>query len=126
MYLKTIISFIVITIITAWFNYYIVLTQDVDDNQFWHIIQFIQWTVIYIAIIWFSKEYLVFTGYALIYPFLYDGLLNTFLGKEWFYSGIEGYGANFTLDYKIKIILFVIGLFILYAKQYLNANNKPK
>ena len=126
MFLKTISSFIIITVITAWFNYYIVLTQDIGDNQFWHIPQLIQWIVVYAVITWFSKEYLILVGYSLMYPFLYDGLLNIFLGKEWFYGGVDGYGADYTIDYRLKIVLFSVGLFIIFAKQYFNANNKFK
>lgn len=114
MAIKVLIGCYLILIATAWFNYDIVLTQQVGDNQQWHISQLIQWIVVYGSIAYLTGKWLVVIGYALTYPFFYDGLLHTFQGTGWFYQGYEEYGANFTLDYRIKIVLLVLGLALIF------------
>lgn len=114
MFLKVLISCYLILIATAWFNYDIIQTQQIGDSQQWHVSQLVQWIVFYGSIAYITGKWLLISGFALTYPFFYDGLLNTFLGKQWFYSGIEGYGADYTLDYRIKIVLLVIGSALIF------------
>lgn len=114
MVIKVLIGCYLILIATAWFNYDIVLTQQVGDNQQWHISQLIQWITVYGLIAYLSNCWLTVIGFVLTYPFMYDGLLNTFLGKEWFYGGVPGYGADYTLDYRLKIVFLVIGIALMF------------
>lgn len=113
MFLKVLIGCYLILIATAWFNKKIIDTQDFEDDQSWHWYQLLQWIMIYGAILWISGEFLLMGGFALTYPFLYDGLLNLFRHKQWFYEGEEGFGKSFMIPKKIKILLFGLGLIIL-------------
>lgn len=113
MAIKVLLSCYLILIATAYFNKKIIDTQDFEDNQSWHWYQLLQWIMIYGAILWISGKFLLIGGFALTYPFLYDGLLNLFRSKKWFDEGDEGFGKSFTIPKRIKILLFVSGIIIL-------------
>lgn len=105
-----------ILIVTAYHNYKIINTQDIDDDQTWHNTQLLQWIIIYsvILIINFNIYFILyFIGYVFTYAFLYDGLLNKFRDKKWFEPPDEEFGGRYTLNFRIKNILFFLGLAII-------------
>lgn len=118
MKIKVLVSCYLILIATAWFNYDIIQTQQLGDSQMWHISQMIQWIIIYGVIALITNCWITIIGFALTYPFFYDGLLNSFRGLRWFYGGYEKYGAGFTLDYRIKIVLLVTGLALIFYDNF--------
>lgn len=111
MVIKVLIGCYLILIATAWFNKKIVETQDQDDNQSWHIAQLIQWITFYGVIAYFTDFWIVL-GFGFTYPFFYDGILNLFMKREWFYGGVKGFGYDYTIAKKIKIIMLLIGVVI--------------
>lgn len=111
--LELLLSLLSILIVTALFNKYIILTQDVGDNQVWHWFQLLQWAVVYFSIAYLSKRYMFVLGFAFTYPFLYDSLLYLSLGHPINYIGETGYGADYSFSLPVKIILFMVGLLII-------------
>lgn len=111
--LELLLSLIPILVTTILFNKYIILTQDVDDNQIWHWFQLLQWAAIYFSIAYLSEKYIFILGFAFTYPFLYDSILYLSLGHPIDYAGANGFGADYSLTFPVKILLFVIGVLLI-------------
>lgn len=110
---QVLVSLLLILSTTALFNKYIIETQDLGDTQIWHWFQLLQLSVIYLSVAYFSKGFLITLGFVFTYPFLFDSFLYYLLGLPIDYGGYEGYGAEYSLNFFTKIILFIIGLIII-------------